>query len=104
MVSALLKLLSPLLGLAGVATLYWHFNTGQRLFSKGWGLGCGCKEGFNTNHLTYLVCFTLLAGTAVGCWFTSSRLPRRWRLGYLGGCGLLLLAFFREFIYYNLWA
>lgn len=102
--SAFLKLLSPVLGLAGVGLLYWHLNIVQRLFNKGWGLGCGCKEGFNTNHLTYLVCFTLIGSAGVGCWFSSSRLPRRWRLGYLGCCALLLLAFFREFIYYNLWA
>ncbi|HWQ92538.1 MAG TPA: hypothetical protein VN673_12770 [Clostridia bacterium] len=104
MTSTFLKLFSPLIGIGGVGLLYWHLNIGQRLFSKGWGLGCGCNDGFNTNHLTHLVCFTLLASTGAGCWFSSTGLPRRWRLGYLGFCGFLLLAFFRQFIYYNLWA
>ena len=102
--STFLKLSAPLLSLPGIGLLYWYLNIGQRLFEKQLGLGCGCKEGFNTNHLTYIVCFTLLAGTGAACWYASRGLPERWRFGYLGCCVLLLLAFFREFVYYNLWA
>ena len=96
------RLITPLLWLPVAGLLYMHLNIGRRLFVE--RLGCGCEEGFNTNWLSLIVCLALLLSSGTGCWFGSRGLSRRWRVAYLNCCGIAFLVFFRQFMYYNLWA
>ena len=92
----------PLAVLPAVAVLYTHLNIGQRLFVK--RLGCGCDPFFNTNHLSWTVCWGLLLGTVFAWWFATSGLSPRWRAVGLALLVALSLVFIRQFMYYNEWA
>ena len=92
----------PLAVLPSVAVLYTHLNVGQRLFVK--RLGCGCGPFFNTNHLSWTVCWGLLLGTAFAWWFATSGLSPRSRAVGLALFVALSLVFIRQFMYYNEWA
>jgi hypothetical protein len=94
-------MLAPVVSLPTLGLLYWHLNINQKLFVA--RLGCGCSEGFNTNHLTYCFCFGAVAATAAGAWLASRPLDTRWRIAYLLGIGLFLWEFLLQFIDRNLW-
>lgn len=101
-VSRLLLVTVPLFGLAGVGFAYTDLNINQRMFVD--HLGCGCVEGFNTNHLTMTIGFTCAGLTLVAWWLASNGLPWKVRLtrtvtGVLG----LLLCFIVPFFRHNFW-
>jgi hypothetical protein len=95
-------LIVPLFFPPAAGLLYTHLNIHRRLFVD-W-LGCGCKEGFNTNWLSLIVCLLVCYVTGSACWSGSRGLPARWRRIYLVSCGLALMVFFGQFIRYNMWA
>jgi len=101
MMISVLKMLVPVLSLPGVGLLYWDLNMNRRLFVG--RLGCGCCEGFNTNHLTYIFCFTVMGAAGTGAWFASRRVRKEWRMGYLAGIAVLLWEFLIHFVDRNLW-
>jgi hypothetical protein len=94
-------LIAPLFFPPAGGLLYTHLNVGRDLFVP--RFGCGCREGFNTNSLSLIVCAVLLASTGAACWFGSRGLPRRWRIAYLAGCGFGFMVFFQQFVRYNFW-
>jgi hypothetical protein len=96
------RLLTPLFIPLFGGLLYTHLNVYRHLFVG--RLGCGCKDGFNTNSLSLLVSFALIASAAVMCWRCSRGLPRPWRITYLAVCGVIFLEFLRQFLLYNAWA
>jgi hypothetical protein len=96
------RLVSPLLLPFLGGLLYTNLNVHRRLFVG--RLGCGCKDGFNTNSLSLLVGTALIATTAVVCWRCSCRLPRPWRIAYLAAGGVVFLLLLRQFLAYNSWA
>jgi hypothetical protein len=97
-----LRLLTPLLIPLLGGLLYSHLNVARRLFVG--RLGCGCTDGFNTNSLTLLVGYALIASAAVVCWRYSRGLPRSWRTAYLAACGVGFLVLLLQFLAYNAWA
>jgi len=92
----------PLFVSPAVAVLYTYLNIGKRLFVQ--HLGCGCSPFFNTNHLSWTVCWILLLGTAASWWFSTSGLALRWRAAGVALFVALCLVFIRQFMYYNEWA
>lgn len=101
-VSRLLLVAVPLFGLAGVGFAYTDLNIHQRMFVD--HLGCGCANGFNTNHLTMTIGFTC-AGLALPAWWLATRgLPWEYRLTLTAAGALaLLIAFIGPFFRHNFW-
>lgn len=101
MVTAL-KMFGPVFSLPCLGLLYYDLNVNRRLFVK--RLGCGCNDGFNTNHLTYLFCFALIGAVGYGAWSASRGVSQKWRISYLCGVVVLFWEFLGYFMDRNLWA
>ena len=92
----------PLVGLPILGLHYTDLNIDQEYFVH--QLGCGCADGFNTNHLTMTVGFTAISLTLVAWWLASNGSPWKMRLGLFSGEFLALGVYFiRPFFYYNFW-
>lgn len=92
----------PLFALAGVGFAYTDLNINQRMFVD--HLGCGCADGFNTNHLTMTLGFTCAGLALPAWWLAASGLPWKLRLTLtVAGVLALLLGFIVPFFRHNFW-
>lgn len=101
-VSRLSLVAVPLFGLAGVGSAYTDLNISQRMFVD--HLGCGCADGFNTNHLTMSLGFTCAGLALTSWWLAASGLPWKQRLTLTAAGALgLLFVFIVPFFRHNFW-
>ena len=101
-ITRLLLVAIPLFGLAGVGFAYTDLNINQRMFVD--RLGCGCANGFNTNHLTMALGFTCAGLALPSWWLATSGLPWKFRLMLtVAGVLALLLGFVAPFFRHNFW-
>ncbi len=101
-VSRLLLVAVPLFGLVGVGFAYTDLNINQRMFLD--HLGCGCADGFNTNHLTMTLGFTCAGLALPAWWLAASGQPWKLRLTLTAAEVLaLLLGFIVPFFRHNFW-
>jgi len=97
----ILLLAAPLLVLPLITALYTHLNMDRQLFVE--RLGCGCDPGFNTNHLSLIICGVLLSGAAASWWGAARGLAHAWFWALSAGFVVLGAVFFWRFMYYNSW-
>jgi hypothetical protein len=81
---------------------YTDINIHQRMFVE--KLGCGCADGFNTNHLTMTLGFATVGLTLASWWLAASGLSWKVRLALTGAEFFgLLFGFLATFFRHNFW-
>ena len=91
----------PIFLSVAVARIYWYFNIVKLLLVKRYG--CGCRSGFNTNTITFILFYCIVGVICVASWRISLRLSVRWRIAYFGAIATYILVFSRLFLLHNLW-
>ena len=98
----LLLIALPLAGLVGVGFAYTDLNIHQGMFVD--HLGCGCANGFNTNHLTMTLGLTVASLALTSWWLAASGQPWKMRMALIAVEALgLLIGFIVPFFRHNFW-